>query len=142
MNSDRGRRMDEDSISNRSGDTWLLHDIDENSSEIDIHAARASRALRDEPAVNTVSSENNSNTRYIGADRFLTDFEKKHFHPDNITPEHPCTIYVSSYDFTDSKAVFNALADQNLPLNSIRCLQRRPAGGMLTTSLSESKLRY
>ena len=124
--------MDEDSISNCSGDTWLLHDIDENSSEIDIYAARASRALRDEPAGNTVSTENNSNTAIL-EQTASSRISRRNTFIQTILPLTTRVPYTFLRIILDSKVVFDALADQNFPPNSIRCLQRRPAGGMLTT---------
>lgn len=133
MNSDLGRN--DDGVSNCSGDALHLRDehdeSDENLSSYESYAVRVLRAINSDLQKN--SEECRNFHRYIRPDRLLTDLEKKHFLPNNPTPDRPCTAYVSSYYLTDSKQVFDTLAEQNFPPNSIRCLQRRLAGGMLIT---------
>ena len=64
---------------------------------------------------------------------YLTNFERANFHPENVTPERPCTAYFNSDIFADSNAVFGALKTQGFPTKAIRCLQRKPSGDMLIT---------
>ena len=40
---------------------------------------------------------------------FLSSFEREHFHPDNVTPDRPCTAYFQPTTFNDSSAVFGTL---------------------------------
>ena len=107
-NLDQGVNLE--TISNQSGDTLLL--ADENSSfdgEVPTYysnAATVSRGL-DRHSEQT-SSQDNLHVR-------------EHFHPDNITPDHPCTAYFSADRFSDSREVFETLKRYNFLPKSIQC---------------------
>ena len=40
---------------------------------------------------------------------YLSSFERTNFHPENVTPDRPCTAYFNLGVFADSNAVFQAL---------------------------------
>lgn len=149
-------RPDVDSVSNQSGDTFLLTDVDDGflSSE-EQHGLSASKSASKnlEPNLaSNVSACEHSNTTYATVaaptsaprvneevlrnyrnELFLSSFERENFHPDNVTPDRPCTAFFQSDVFEDSSAVFSALRSQRFVSSAIRCLQRRPTGEMLIT---------
>ena len=152
-------RPDVDSISNQSGDTFLLTDVDDDVPSLE--EQQASIPVSENLESNLQNLESNlsacqsSNTTYAAAaasaeaprvneddtlvsrnyrnELFLSSFERENFHPDNVTPERPCTAYFQSDVFEDSSAVFSALRSQGFASSAIRCLQRRPTGEMLIT---------
>ena len=67
------------------------------------------------------------------APRRFSDFERQHFIPENITPDRPCTAFCKAENYLTANKVFDALAKENFPATSIRCLQRRPTGEILVT---------
>lgn len=133
-----------ETISKQSGDTELLVD-DSDFFDAPEYESYASRVLR---GLNRVgeqeSSQNNRGQQhYVGRDRFVTPFERENFHPDNITPDRPCTGYFSADRFSDSKEVFETLKKYDFPPKSIQCLQRRVSGDMLITfATAELKERF
>lgn len=147
-------QRDLDTISNMSGDTFLLGDLSDSEvppSESQNVLLSQSLELPSEPqtaeqqAVSAPGNRSyaaaaadntprvNENARGHRGEQFLTRFEKENFHPDNVTPERPCTAYFQASVFADSAAVFDALKTQGFVSSSIRCLQRRPTGEMLIT---------
>lgn len=147
-------QRDLDTISNMSGDTFLLGDLSDSEvppSESQNVLLSQSLELPSEPqtaeqqAVSAPGNRSyaaaaadntprvNENPRGHRGEQFLTRFEKENFHPDNVTPERPCTAYFQASVFADSAAVFDALKTQGFVSSSIRCLQRRPTGEMLIT---------
>ena len=147
-------QRDLDTISNMSGDTFLLGDLSDSEvppSESQNVLLSQSLELPSEPQTaeqQAVSAPGNisyaaaaadntprvsENPRGYRGEQYLTRFEKENFHPDNVTPERPCTAYFQASIFADSAAVFDALKTQGFVASSIRCLQRRPTGEMLIT---------
>lgn len=139
-----------DSISNLSGDTFLLGSGDEadlenfvqsnqrtSSATVDILDASTTANPPSYSAVTTprVPVEENMLPRSATyRDKlYLSSFERTNFHPENVTPDRPCTAYFSSGVFGYSNAVFQALRTQGFPTEAIRCLQRKPTGDMLIT---------
>jgi len=143
-------QRDIETISNQSGYTFLLSDVDTDFSSLEQAALPGS--LR----VSNVSENSNgpvSNVSYAAVatassptttprvhesrpyrnENFLSNFERANVHRDNVTPERPCTAYFQSSVFTDSTAVFDALKSQGFARSSIRCLQQRPTGEILIT---------
>ena len=121
---------DRESISNQSGDTLLLYDDEENINTY----ADVLRRERNNPiqiAPGSLAED------YLGRGRLITDFERRNFGFDNITPGRPLTAYFSAGYFIDSKAVFDKLAELGIPRESIVCLQRRPSRDMLITFKDE-----
>ena len=60
---------------------------------------------------------------------FLTEIEKQHFHPNNVTPDRPCTAYFNLADNTiTTKEILAGLVSDDISINAVRCLQRNPAG--------------
>ena len=135
------KRPDPDSISNLSGDTFLLGSDDESElSQVRETNRRkfypslpgeTSYASKTAERVEENVSANASNV--FRRDRFLSAVEREHFHRDNVTPARPCTAFFNSGTFVDSKDVFEALHKVEIPAESLRCLQRKPNGDMLIT---------
>jgi len=137
-----------ETISNQSGDTFLLSDVDTdlpsveqpaalpvpnvsgNSSGPVCNVSYAAVAAESSPTTTPRAHESYRN------ENFLSNFERANFHRD-VTPERPCSAYFQSSVFNDSTAVFSALKSQGFAPSSIRCLQRRPTGEMLITFSSE-----
>ena len=139
-----------DTISNLSGDTFLLDSGDEADLENFVQSnRRTSPATAD--VLDASTNENSASYAAIARPRvtveenmpprsaryrdelYLSSFERTNFHPENVTPDRPCTAYFNSGVFTDSSAVFQALRTQGFPAEAIRCLQRKPTGDMLIT---------
>ena len=147
-------QRDLDTISNMSGDTFLLGDVSdsevppsesqnvllseslERPSELQTAEQQAVSAPGNTSYAAAVADNTprvNENSRGYRSEHYLTRFEKDNFHPDNVTPDRPCTAYFQASVFADSAAVFDALKTQGFVSSSIRCLQRRPTGEMLIT---------
>ena len=158
-------RDNDETISNQSGDTFLLNSGDEADLEDFVESNRrtfpAFDLLNAEAENNASTTPNNvsttdTNASYatIAAPRvsvqentptrsanyrgefYLTSFERANFHRENVTPERPCTAYFNSGIFADSNAVFEALRTQGFQTEAIRCLQKKPTGDMLITFAS------
>lgn len=135
------------SISNLSGDTELLADDGEyfDAPEYESYASRVFRSLNND-AEQEFSTEEPQQQHYVSSDRFVTPFEREHFHLDNITPDRPRTAYFSAGHYSDSKEVFDTLKKYDFPPKSIQCLQRRVSGDMLitfaTVELKEKFVRH
>lgn len=137
----------EESISNLSGDTFLLGDDermlenDENVNEVaekNINTyADILRRKSATPVEITPSSETDDEEAYLGHGRLLTNFELAHFAQDNVTPGRPCTAYFNTEYFVDSKAVFDKLAALEILRESVLCLQRHPSEDMVITFMNE-----
>ena len=136
-----------DTISNLSGDTFLLTSGD----EADLENFVQSNQRTSSGTANVSATENAASYAAIATPRatveenmpprsttyrdelYLSTFECTNFHPENVTPDRPCTAYFNSGVFEDSSAVFQALRTQGFPIEAIRCLQRKPTGDMLIT---------
>lgn len=101
----------------------------------DSYAARAARNLRDE---DDASSEELSDShpyarRRFKQYRYLSDFEKEHFHPFNVTPDRPCTAFFRADSELTSKHLFDNFISCGIPASGVRCLQRKPTGEVFVT---------
>ena len=65
--------------------------------------------------------------------KILTDFECKHFHQYNVTPERPCTAFFKNDTFLSAKDVFKALKSEAFTSDHVRCLQHKPSGDIYIT---------
>ena len=65
--------------------------------------------------------------------KILTEFECKHFHQDNVTPDRPCTAFFKSDTFLTAKDVFEALKGEGFVSDHGHCLQRKPSGDIYIT---------
>ena len=131
--------VNDESISNQSGDTLLLADDEAKivNSYADIWRNRESAT----PVQITPSSQTDGT--YYGRGRRFTDLEQRHFHTDNFTPGRPSTAYFTSLYFVDSQAVFDKLAELEIPRESVVCLQRHPSPYMLITFVEmETKNKF
>ena len=141
-------QRDVETISNQSGDTFLLSDVDTDFPSVEEPAVLPSALPVSEnsngPASNVsyaavtavstpAAAPRVQESRPYRSEIFLSSFERANFHPDNVTPERPCTAYFQASVFADSTAVFDALKTQGFAASSVRCLQRRPTGEMLIT---------
>lgn len=81
--------------------------------------------------------------RRLGQHRFLSDFEREHFHPLNVTPDRPCTAFFNASSQLTSKEIFDSLARDGIAASAVRCLQRKPNGNvMITFTNPEHCLRF
>ena len=141
-------QRDVETISNQSGDTFLLSDVDTDFPSVEEPAVLPSALPVSESSNGPVSNVSYAavtaastpaaaprvqESRPYRNEIFLSSFERANFHPDNVTPERPCTAYFQASVFADSTAVFDALKTQGFAASSVRCLQRRPTGEMLIT---------
>ena len=132
-----------ETISNLSGDTFLLDSGDEADLENFVESNRRTPSATvvdlDAPITenNASTAENNASYAAIAAPRatvqentpsrsatyrdelYLTSFERANFHRENVTPERPCTAYFNSGVFADSNAVFEALRTQGFQTEAI-----------------------
>lgn len=70
----------------------------------------------------------------------LSNFERAHFDPENVTPDRPLTAYFNLHDkSTSTKLIFDSLISIGIPANAVRCLQRSPTGRV---EITFSSLRY
>ena len=54
-----------------------------------------------------------------------TEFEKQIFHPLNVTPDRLCSVYFNLADNSETtKEIFNGLIGDEIPADSVRCLER------------------
>ena len=69
---------------------------------------------------------------------YLSDFEKEHFHRENVMPDRPYTAFFTapSAAFT-TKDIFDALLTDGIPASAVCCLQRSPNGNVLITFASK-----
>ena len=63
----------------------------------------------------------------------LSEFEYKHFHEHNVTPDRPCTAFFKSESFIPAKEIFEALKTEGFTSDHVRCLQRKPTGEIYIT---------
>ena len=106
-------QRDLDTISNMSGDTLLLEDV----SDSEVPPLESQNVLLSErvelPSVELQTAEKqavsvpgnktyvaavpnntphvNESSRSYRSEHYLSRFEKENFHPDNVTPDRPCT---------------------------------------------------
>ena len=68
----------------------------------------------------------------------LSDFEKEHFHRENVMPDRPYTAFFTapSTAFT-TKDIFDDLLSDGIPASAVRCLQRSPNRNVLITFASK-----
>ena len=139
-----------DTISNLSGDTFLVDSGEEADLENFVQSNRrtspatldvfdaattenpVSYAAVTRPRVTVEENVPLGSATYRG-ELYLSSFERTNFHPENVTPDRPCTAYFNSGVFADSSAVFQALRTLGFPTEAIRCFQRKPTGDMLIT---------
>ena len=69
---------------------------------------------------------------------YLSEFEKEHFHRENVMPDRPYTAFFTApaASFT-TKDIFDALLTDGIPASAVRCLQRSPNGNVLVTFASK-----
>ena len=69
---------------------------------------------------------------------YLSAFEKEHFHPENVTPDRPCSASFTLLDkSSSSKVIFDGLIRDGIPARAVRCLQRSPNGSVQITFSTE-----
>ena len=69
---------------------------------------------------------------------YLSNFEKEHFHRENIMPDRPYTAFFSAPSTAfATKDIFDALLSDGIPASAICCLQRSPNGIVLITFASK-----
>ena len=79
--------------------------------------------------VNEAYSEANGTTDR----KKLSDFESKHFHCNNVTPDRPCTAFFKTESYVTPKEGFEALKSEGFAADHVRCLQGKPTGEIYIT---------
>ena len=71
--------------------------------------------------------------------KYLTRFEREHFHTHNVTPGRPCSAFfnIANTDIP-TRQIFNALMREGIPASAVRCLQRSPRGFVDITFYTEA----
>ena len=70
----------------------------------------------------------------------LSNFQRAHFDPGNVTPDRPLTAYFNLHDKnTSTKLIFDSLISIGIPAKAVRCLQRSHPGRV---EITFSSLRY
>ena len=74
----------------------------------------------------------------------MTNFEREHWHANNILPSRPCSAFFRPPDKNISSTdVFKSLNSIGIPVTAVRCLQRNPSGhAFLTFSTSDYCKRF
>ena len=117
---------DEAGLDPRSDGESLYEDVSEGGDTVfDLPDTYASRTAFGLPA--------------LDGDRLFTDLERDNFHPDNVTPNRPCTAFFRPSTYHDAKDIFDALEREGFPPNTIRCLQRKPSGEIFVTFCNPDK---
>ena len=65
--------------------------------------------------------------------RILSDIERNNFHPLNVTPSRPCTAFFRVGEDVTSKQIFDSFRNSGIPVQAVRCLQRKPSGDVVVT---------
>ena len=107
----------------------------------DSYAERTARGSRPESSAHpngTASDDEDLHGYGHSQFRVLSDFEKQHFHPLNVTPDRPCTAFFRAPEVS-TKGIFDSLISDGIPARSVHCLQRKPTGETLITF---SKVKY
>ena len=105
----------------------------------DSYADRVRTGASEDPDADTRSEPNGDDNDDGGRPRpsrqyrTLTDFEREHFHPHNVTPDRPCTAFFRAGSLITSKHILDSLRGDGIPPNAVRCLQRKPTGEVLIT---------
>ena len=69
---------------------------------------------------------------------YLSNFEKEHFHRENVMPDRPYTAFFTAPSTAfATKDIFDALLSDGIPASAVRCLQRSPNGNVLITFASK-----
>lgn len=98
---------------------------------LDTYATRTARGLS---APCDVERRPDSDVRpFSGHDSYLSDFEREHFHPLNVTPERPCTVFFRANEQFSTKDIFDSFIRDGIPASAVRCLQRKPTEEILVT---------
>ena len=134
MSVDLDQGTDVGSIWSLSGDTEVLADDSEfyDASKFGSCAFRLARGLNGDGEQESALRDEEQQQHYVGQDHIVTPFERKHFHPDNITPHRPHAAFFLPA-ISALQKVFESLKKLNFPPKSIQCLQRRVSGDMLIT---------
>ena len=114
------------------------NDVDDNSEVVErngeSYATRAAcNVPRNVEAASEVPGESRAGPRAYTQSRFLSSFEKEHFHPHNVTPERPCTAFFRVDSEETSKSLFDRFLSYDIPASAVRCLQRKPTGEVYVT---------
>ena len=99
-------------ITMENGDAVIVNESSVNG-DMDSYAARAARTVGPNIPANNVRPEQNE------------------------LPNRPCTAVFTPRDFTPAHAIFEALDRLDMPLDAVKCLQRRQNGEVLITFKTE-----
>lgn len=85
----------------------------------------------------------NATRNHVGQFRYISDMEKEHFHPLNVTPDRPCTAYFKAGTELTAKDFFDSFIRDGIGTSAVRCLQRKPTGEVeVTFTNREHCLRF
>lgn len=99
----------------------------------------AARMARGFPHIDANGSDNEDHfTRQYACGpgnqyRYLSDFEREHFHPLNVTPDRPCSAFFKADSNITAKEIFDAFIKDGISASAARCLQRKPSGKVMVT---------
>ena len=107
MSVDLDQGTDVGSIWSLSGDTEVLADDSEfyDASKFGSCAFRLARGLNGDGEQESALRDEEQQQHYVGQDHIVTPFERKHFHPDNITPHRPHAAFFFACHFSPSKSL-------------------------------------
>ena len=112
-----------------------LNDVEVHSVR-DSYAARAASGLRRDRDENSDPDEPEARAPRARF-RLLSEFEREHFHPLNVTPDCPLTCFFRANENCTSKDIFDSFVRDGIPVNGVRCLQRKPTGEVFVTFSKE-----
>ena len=110
-------------IMSSSHNVWelILDDVNPD----DTYAERTARGSPPESSahLNGTASDDEGDLPGYGHSQFrvLSDFEKQHFHPLNVTPDRPCTAFFRAPEVS-TKGIFDSVILDGIPARSVRCL--------------------
>ena len=124
------------SRSESSDESHSLVTVSERGSESDRDVPRISALYSSAIKKNLPAEETSEPVSFRPS--YLSEFEKEHFHRENVMPDRPYTAFFNapSSSFT-AKDIFDALLSDGIPASAVRCLQRSPNGNVLITFASQ-----
>ena len=125
--------VDEAGLDPRSDDDGIFEDAREDDNVSNVSSVSGDSEHAPDDPLDTYASRAAFGLPVYDGERLYTDLERDNFHPDNVTPNRPCTAFFRPSTYLEAKDVFDALERDGFPPASIRCLQRRPSGEIFVT---------
>lgn len=106
------------------------------------YAAVSSRP-RTSSVSSTTSQKSSDSQRFLASFDRMSNFEREHYHPNNILPSRPCSAFFhlpeKGVSTTD---IFQDVKSCSIPVSSVRCLQRNPHHVFITFSTNVYRERF